>query len=454
MRAATEAGQAAWRAPGASAAGIVRSGPGAGRDVRRWENRNGLFFRIGRPRRRAAGGGLRGARQGWRGSLPPRGSLPTPAALRSLGHHARAAVALVLAVVATALPVQAQTQTPVQLVSTLAQENTGSNPGPFGLYDAAQAFTTGTDTNGYKLTSVGLRLHVEAGTSGWVYSVSVWSATATGSPDTSLGTLTNPTLETGTTAFTNYTFTESGNGIDLDASTTYVIVVDVTTIGTTIIDVAISNTVSDDEDTGKAAGWSIADDSLYRDWDSTGAWTTFDQTRRISVTGTPNNPPTSAEQLVDADEDTDYTFTADDFGFADTDAGDSLVSVKIVTLPASGEGTLTLSGTAIGSGDLPQTVPAAEIDDLKYSPPANLYGKDVASFTFKVNDGTVDSDDAYTMIHRRARDGRPGDGQARDHGHGAGGPDADRDGGYHRGCGRVAGPLHFGRLDHHPVDPG
>ena len=48
--------------------------------------------------------------------------------------------------------------------------------------------------------------------------------------------------------------------------------------------------------------------------------------------------------------------------------------------------------------------------------------------------------------HRRERGGRLGDGQARDHGHGAGGPDADRDGGYHRGCGRVAGPLHhFGR---------
>ena len=315
---------------------------------------------------------------------------------RSLGRHARAA-ALALAVVATALPVQAQTQTPVQLVSTIEQSEIGSNPGPFDLYDAAQAFTTGTDTNGYKLTSVGLRLYVVAGTSGWVYSVSVWSATATGSPSTSLGTLTNPALATGTSAYANYTYTESGNGIDLDASTTYVIVVDVTTRGTGTNVVSTSNTVSDDEDPDKATGWSIADGSLYRDWDSTGAWTTFDQTRRIRVTGTPNNPPTSAEQLVDADEDTDYTFTAGDFGFADTDAGDSLASVKIVTLPASGEGTLTLSGTAIGSGDLPQTVTAAQLGNLKYSPPANLYGKDVASFTFKVNDGTVDSDNAYTM---------------------------------------------------------
>ena len=78
---------------------------------------------------------------------------------------------------------------------------------------------------------------------------------------------------------------------------------------------------------------------------------------------------------MDADEDTDYTFTVDDFGFADTDAGDSLVSVKIVTLPASGEGTLTLSGTAIGSGDLPQTVTAAQLGNLKYSPPATCTGR-------------------------------------------------------------------------------
>ena len=320
------------------------------------------------------------------------------------GARAAALALAALAVLALALPVQAQTQTPVQLVSTIEQTNVGSAPGPFELYDAAQAFTTGTDTNGYKLTSVGLRLYVAAGTSGWVYSVSVWSATATGSPDTSLGTLTNPALATGTTAYANYTFTESGNGIDLDASTTYVIVVDVTTrgTGTGTTAVSISNTVSDDEDTVKATGWSIADGSLYRDWDSTGAWTTFDQTRRIRVNGyakagTPNNPPTSAEQYVEADEDTDYTFLAANFGFADTDASDSLASVKIVTLPASGTGTLTLSGTAIVSGDLPQTVPADEIDDLKYSPPANLYGTDVASFTFKVNDGTVDSDNAYTM---------------------------------------------------------
>ena len=93
----------------------------------------------------------------------------------------------------------------------------------------------------------------------------------------------------------------------------------------------------------------------------------------------------------------DFNFSSAYFGFTDTDAGDSLVSVKIVTLPASGTGTLTLSGAAIGSGDLPRTVLEDDLDELKYSPPANLHGTDFASFTFKVNDGTDDSADTYTM---------------------------------------------------------
>ena len=162
----------------------------------------------------------------------------------------------------------------------------------------------------------------------------------------------------------------------------------------------MNTTSSIAQDTGAAAGWTIADAYNFTNisdaWRTTGFGTSF----LIAIKGTlatTNNAPTSADEYVEADEDMDYTFSSADFLFTDTDTDDSLASVKIVTLPASGKGTLTLSGTAIGSGDLPKTVTAAEIDDLKYSPPANLYGMDFASFTFKVNDGTVDSDDAYTM---------------------------------------------------------
>ena len=166
--------------------------------------------------------------------------------------------------------------------------------------------------------------------------------------------------------------------------------------GTNPVDITDANaetyTLTDD-DAGKKIKVKV---SFTDDLDSTETRTSAAYPSSGTVTGT-NIAPTSGEPIVDASEDTDYTFTADDFGFVDRNAGDSLASVKIVTLPASGTGTLTLSGTAIGSGDLPKTVTAAEIDDLKYSPPANLYGLAFASFTFKVNDGTVDSDNAYTM---------------------------------------------------------
>ena len=63
VRTAGEAGQVAWRIPAASAAGIVRSGPGAGRDVREWEDRNGVCFRTARHRRRGRTADLPGERR-------------------------------------------------------------------------------------------------------------------------------------------------------------------------------------------------------------------------------------------------------------------------------------------------------------------------------------------------------------------------------------------------------
>ena len=109
-----------------------------------------------------------------------------------------------------------------------------------------------------------------------------------------------------------------------------------------------------------------------------------------------NDPPTAAHGTVTTNEDTDHTFTANDFDYLDSD-GDALASVKITGLPAAGE--LTLDGTAIADTDLPKTVAAADLtaSKLKYTPPANANGTGYASFTFKVNDGTSDSASTYTM---------------------------------------------------------
>ena len=106
-----------------------------------------------------------------------------------------------------------------------------------------------------------------------------------------------------------------------------------------------------------------------------------------------NAAPTASNGTVTMNEDTDYAFTASDFNFVGS--GDELASVKILTLPANGE--LQLNNVAIGS--VPQTVTKAQLDasNLKYIPPANAYGTDYTSFTFKVSDGTLDSEDTYTM---------------------------------------------------------
>ena len=111
-----------------------------------------------------------------------------------------------------------------------------------------------------------------------------------------------------------------------------------------------------------------------------------------------NVAPTAANGEVVTSTNSAYAFTASDFPFSDVDAehGQSLQSVRIVTLPASGKGTLTLGGTAVTAD---QSVARSDIDGgrLKYTPPADEYGNDLASFTFKVSDGTSESSTANTM---------------------------------------------------------
>ena len=99
-----------------------------------------------------------------------------------------------------------------------------------------------------------------------------------------------------------------------------------------------------------------------------------------TIMGAPNTAPTAADNTVTTAEDTAYTFSAANFNFSDTD-GDALSSVQIVTLPASGKGTLALSGTNVTAS---QVVLAASIPSLTYTPPANANSAGYASFTFKV----------------------------------------------------------------------
>ena len=122
-------------------------------------------------------------------------------------------------------------------------------------------------------------------------------------------------------------------------------------------------------------------------------------TAATQVTSDYNTAPTGAPGEVTTNRDTDYTFDAADFGFSDADPGDTLDSVKITSLPASGKGALKLSGVEIAAANLPQTVDMNQLDagSLTYSPPAGEIGDAFAVFQFKVNDGTDDSASPDTM---------------------------------------------------------
>ena len=101
--------------------------------------------------------------------------------------------------------------------------------------------------------------------------------------------------------------------------------------------------------------------------------------------------PKASNGTVTTDEDTAYTFRADDFGFVVVDAGDTLSSIKMVTLPSGG--TLALDGTAVTAN---QSVTRADIDTgkLVFTPAQNANGAAHASFTYARHD-SVRSDDIF-----------------------------------------------------------
>ena len=148
-----------------------------------------------------------------------------------------------------------------------------------------------------------------------------------------------------------------------------------------------------DDDVGKKVKVKVSfTDNLSGEEERTSA--AYPSPGTVTAASTTNTPPAAADNTVTAVAGTAYAFEADDFGFDDADAGDALASVKIVTLPAVG--TLALDGTAV---TLNQVVTKAQIDGdmLTFTPVAGASGTGYASFTFKVNDGTVDSASAYTM---------------------------------------------------------
>ena len=224
-----------------------------------------------------------------------------------------ALLALGTAVLLSAAPAEAQTA--VKLVGNTGQ--TQNNVGA-GLHnDFAQAFTTGANAGGYKLTRVDLRLRTSSNISP-SYSVKIFS-NSSGSPGSSLGTLTNPSSLTGSGSFQNFQFTASSDGIDLAASTTYFVVVALSVEASAV---SVGTTLSDSEDTGAAAGWSIANNGLFRAINSTDPWGSSTSARMIAVYGYAKGGTTAKPAKP-----TDFAATGVELGLRLTwsDPGDSSI---------------------------------------------------------------------------------------------------------------------------------
>lgn len=93
-----------------------------------------------------------------------------------------------------------------------------------------------------------------------------------------------------------------------------------------------------------------------------------------------NDAPNGVGSTVTLAEDSTRGFTLADFGYSDPD-GDSLHSIIITTLP--GQGSLRLGTTTVAAN---QVIAAAQLTSLNWTPPANVNGNNLASFTFKVRD--------------------------------------------------------------------
>ena len=300
------------------------------------------------------------------------------AATRLRGARAAALALLALAALSLAAAENAAAQSVTTLVSNVGQ---GQDDNWSGTADRSQAFTTGAA--GATLSSVEIISEDPAGDD---VAVSLCTVDGSSHPTSDCTALTAPSsFAAGTLVFTDPASTT------LAANTTYSLLV--TSPGRE--SVSLDVTRSDSEDSVSNLGWSIA--NAFDQKNASNVWVA-NSTRslRITIKGTSssNNSPTAADNTVTTGAGTAYTFTADDFGFADTDAGATLASVKIVTVPAAG--ILALDGTAAITD---QVVTKAQIDDgnLTFTPVAGASGDPYTTFTFKVNDGTDDSASAYTM---------------------------------------------------------
>ncbi len=187
----------------------------------------------------------------------------------------------------------------------------------------------------------------------------------------------NVTYNFGAGAIPIGTFTGGASGADLVITLNNA--ADATATAALIQNITYENTDTDNPTTGARTVRYVltdGDGGTSADYDTT-----------VTVTAV-NDVPVAVGNTVVTSEDTAFPFAVADFAFTDAE-GDALVSAQIMNLSLNG-GTLTHSGgMAVNDGD---TLTAAQLDTLIYTPPSNQGGNNFARFDYRVDDadsGTV-----------------------------------------------------------------
>ena len=296
-------------------------------------------------------------------------------------------VAAILAFAALlTLPLQAQPTT-VTLVS-----NTHLSPSAFPTtLRGAQKFTTGTETDGYVISEVGI--HVRAGGGGRTTTVTIRENSSSDRPGDLVDTLTNPLT------FTNNdvnTFTAPPN-LTLMANTDYWVSVNEGThnLGTNQLNF---DTVQNDAQTGQA-GWEIDNNRAYRTTAS-GTWTVAGPSLMIEIRGTGGFTAS-----------TDATLS--DLALEDGSANEITLTPPFVTgtksytaLVANSVSSITLTPTVNNANATVEYLDAsdASITDTDTSTPALDAPLAVLDNTFKVKvtaEAGSTNTDTYTVVVTR-----------------------------------------------------
>ena len=311
---------------------------------------------------------------------------------------ARLLLALI-ALVAFALPsgiAQADT-----LVSNIGQATSSGTATVTSTQSQAQAFTTGSG-GGYDLEAVGVEVRSFAGAADDIsdISVGIYSVTS-GRPGSLVHTLSNPSaISSGVR-----TFTAPANAT-LDENKTYFVVVSYAGSASFVL----RTTSVNNEDSGAATGWSLADS---RTLGSGTSWSTNPNALQIRVKGSDNTPPVLDGAEVNVNAATQVQLEFDEA----LDSG-SLPAVSAFSVTVDGSPRTIDSLTLNGAGTtVTLTVdPAIRPGDavrVSYTKPSRKPlqdegGSDVASFTNQAvtNDLPPVKPDAPTLRAKGASTGQ------------------------------------------------